>query len=90
MEKSLRKHLDQRVTELNNEFNGSWYSHYKDLCDYVAPRSGRFSTSDRNQGDKRNSKILNETATFAIETLQRGLMYGVTNPSRPWLRVKTP
>ena len=90
MEKSLRKHLDQRVTELNNEFNGSWYSHYKDLCDYVAPRSGRFSTSDRNQGDKRNSKILNEAATFAIETLQRGMMYGVTNPSRPWLRVKTP
>ena len=89
MAQTLRQHCDTRLKELNSEFS-TWEAHYRDLCEYVSPRSARFIASDRNKGDKRNQKILNETATFCLETLQRGLLFGVTNPSRPWLRVKTP
>lgn len=86
---TLRQHCDTRITAMDQEYQ-SWQTHYQDLNDYVSPRSLRLDTTDRNKGDKRNSKILNETATFCLETLQRGLSDGVTNPAQPWLKVETP
>lgn len=64
--------------------------HWRDISDHVLPRRGRFLVSDRNKGDKRNQRIIDNTATMAHRTLASGLMSGVTSPARPWFRLGTP
>lgn len=68
----------------------SFISHWKDLCDYMLPRRGRFYVSDVNKGDRRSRNILDSTATMAARTLAAGMMSGVTSPARPWFRLTVP
>lgn len=63
---------------------------YQELADYMAPRRVRFSTSDVNKGGRRDNKIIDSTARFAVRTLQSGLHAGLTSPARPWLRLSVP
>lgn len=86
----LLEQINQRRTALKSERDASWLQHWIDLNRYSLPRVGRFLVTDRNRGDRRNQKILNETVTFAVNTAVRGLMYGITNPSRPWFSLETP
>lgn len=65
-------------------------SHWRDLNDYISPRKARWFVSDRNKGDRRNQKIIDSTASFALRTLQSGMHAGMTNPARPWVRLLTP
>jgi hypothetical protein len=83
---STKKRLLQLWTSLETE-RSSWTSHWKDLADYILPRRVRFNTTERNKGDKRNQKIINNTATLAARTLRSGMMAGVTSPARPWFRL---
>lgn len=90
MEGTLRQYMDARRTALKNEWTGSWLPHIQDVNRYTMPRVGRFIATDRNRGDRRNQKILHEAATFAVNTAVRGLSFGITNPARPWIALKTP
>lgn len=83
-----KKRLRQLWTQLDNE-RSTWVSHYTDLADFILPRRVRFNISDRNKGDKRNQKIINNTATIAARTLRSGMQAGVTSPARPWMRLTT-
>jgi hypothetical protein len=65
-------------------------AHWKELGQYIKPRRPRFSSSERNRGDKRNQKIIDSTATFAARTLAAGMMSGITSPARPWFKLATP
>jgi hypothetical protein len=65
-------------------------AHWRDLGDYVLPRRPRWFTTDRNKGDRRNQKIIDETGTFAARTLQSGMHAGITSPARPWMKLTTP
>jgi hypothetical protein len=65
-------------------------SKWQDLADFICPSRQRFFISDRNKGDRRNLKILDNTATLALRTLKAGMMSGITSPSRPWFRLTTP
>ena len=51
---------------------------------------GRFLTSDRNKGIKRNTKQVNNTSRLAARTLASGMMAGITSPARPWFRLAPP
>jgi len=90
MTDTLLDQLNQRRAALKQERDSSWLAHWQDMNRYGLPRVGRFIATDRNRGDRRNQKILNETVTFAVNTSVRGLMYGITNPSRPWFSLETP
>jgi hypothetical protein len=68
----------------------SFVAHWRELADYILPRRGRFSLTDRNRGDRRSNKIIDSTATLASRTLASGMMSGVTSPARPWFRLTTP
>ena len=74
--------------QLRNERN-SFIGHWRDLAENISPRRGRFYTSDNNNGDKRNQKIVDSTATMALRTLRSGMMSGITSPARPWFRLTT-
>ena len=79
------KHL-QRWTSLQTERSG-WISHWRELNDYVLPRSARFDKSDRNRGTKKHNAIFDNTATRSLRVLSAGMMSGMTSPARPWFRL---
>lgn len=66
----------------------SWVSHWREISETQQPRAGRFVVTDRNRGDKRANKILDNTAVFGARTLAAGLMSGITSPARPWFRLE--
>lgn len=72
------------------EERSSWFTHWKEISDFVLPRSGRFFTSDRNLGGKRHNNIYDSTGTRALRVLAAGMMAGMTSPARPWFRLATP
>lgn len=66
----------------------SWVTHWREISEHQQPRAGRFIATDRNKGDKRANKILDNTAVFGARTLAAGLMSGITSPARPWFRLE--
>lgn len=85
---SKRRRLDAQRTQLELE-RTTWISHWQDLADYIAPSRGRFLSTDRNRGEKRRGKILDSTGALAARTLASGMLSGIANPARPWLRLTT-
>ena len=67
----------------------SWDKHWQDLIDNFSPRRGKFLSTDRNKGNKRNT-LSNNTPLFARRVLVSGLMTGITSPARPWFRLGPP
>jgi hypothetical protein len=67
----------------------SFISHWKSCADFILPRRQRMEITDVNRGDRRNSNIIDNTATLAVRTLRAGMMSGVTSPARPWFRLAT-
>ena len=84
-----RERLEKLRGQLETE-RSSFISHWRDIADYVLPRRVRFTLSDTNRGDKRNQKIVDNSATLAARTLRSGMMAGLTSPARPWFRLTTP
>jgi hypothetical protein len=82
--KSYNKRLESLKSEL-----ASFIPLYRELSDYHLAHRGRFLTSDRNKGHKRNTKQINNTSRLASRTLAAGMMSGITSPARPWFRLST-
>jgi len=80
---------NKRLASLRSE-RSSFIPVYQELSDYVLSHRGRFLTTDRNKGYKRNTKQINNTARLASRTLAAGMMSGITSPARPWFRLGTP
>lgn len=86
---TLKERLSKQLGQLQTERN-SFEPHWRDLSDFINPRGSRFLTSDVNRGDRRNTKIVDPTASMANRTLSSGMMSGITSPARPWFRLATP
>jgi len=69
-----------------SSFDAQW----RELGEFIRPRRPRFLITDKNKGDKRNSKIIDSTATFASTTCRAGMHGGLSSPARPWIRLSTP
>lgn len=80
----------RRLGTLKNE-RSSWFDHWRELADFVLPRTGRWMTQNsRNEsGQKKHNNILDNTGTRALRVLGAGLMAGATSPARPWFRLAT-
>lgn len=81
---------------LRSEFREkSWESHGKELSDNIMPFLGRNLNSENNQtekndGRKKHSNIINSTPKQAIRTCAAGIQGGLTSPSRPWFQLSLP
>lgn len=82
------KSYKKRLEALRSE-RASFIPLYQELSDYHLAHRGRFLTSDRNKGHKRNTKQINNTSRLASRTLASGMMSGITSPARPWFRLST-
>ena len=89
MAESTRSRYVRRWGDIKDE-RSSYFGHWQELSEYILPRRGRFLTSKRNDGSKKNGKIIDSTATIAVRTLSAGMMSGITSPARPWFRLATP
>jgi hypothetical protein len=81
--------FERRLGALKQE-RASWLGHWRDLADYVLPRSGRWLANQNNRGEAVNSRIVNNTPGMALRTLVSGMMAGITSPARPWFRLAVP
>ena len=52
----------------------SWISHWRELSDFFSPRTSRFLLTDSNRGDKRNNRIIDNTAGIAVRNLVSGFL----------------
>ena len=84
----LQRELYELLSELKLE-RSSFDAHWREIADNMLPRRVRFTTSNRNRGDKRNQLIKDETPLFAARTLKAGMMGGVTSPARVWFQLAT-
>ena len=86
--KSINKkqHYTKRLNALKSE-RTSFMSLWGELSDYHLANRGRFLVSDRNKGDRRNTKQINNTSRRAVRTLASGMMAGITSPARPWFKL---
>ncbi|MCX2192083.1 phage tail protein [Pantoea agglomerans] len=82
-EETLKQRLNKQFGLLKNE-RTTFDPHWRDLSDYISPRSSRFLVSDANRDNRRNSNIVDPTCTLAERTLSSGMMSGITSPARPW------
>jgi hypothetical protein len=87
---SLRERCEKRYTALKSERDSNWLPEWKELGDFISPRSGRWYNTDTNDGKRRDQKIINPQATFAARTLGAGMHTGMTNPAAPWVKFGTP
>ncbi|MDR2195654.1 MAG: hypothetical protein LBE50_03485 [Gallionellaceae bacterium] len=87
-ERTLREQLDARWGQLKAE-RSSWISRWQELSELFLPGAGRFFVEDRNRGDDRHRRILDNTATRSLRILSAGLMSGASSPARPWFRLTT-
>ena len=76
-------------SQLDLEYS-SFRAQHQDLSENVLPFRGRFFVSDVNKGDRRNLRIIDNTATTAARTASSGMMAGITSPARNWKRLTTP
>lgn len=83
-----RDRLYTRWGALKTE-RASWLSHWKEISDYLLPRSGRYFVQDRDRGQRRHNQIYDSTGTRALRVLAAGMMAGMTSPARPWFRLGT-
>jgi len=79
---------NKRLEALKSE-RATFLPLYRELSDYHLAHRGRFLTSDRNKGHKRNTKQINNTSRLAARTLAAGMMSGITSPARPWFRLSS-
>ena len=77
-----------RLATLKTE-RSEWDTHWKELNDYLQPRTSRFFVTDKNKGGKVNHRIIDSSAGFALRTFSAGLMAGMTSPARPWFQLAT-
>ncbi|HID5294962.1 portal protein [Klebsiella pneumoniae] len=86
---TLKEQLQKQQAQLTND-RSSFDPHWRELSDFINPRGSRFLVTDVNRDDRRNTKIVDPTATLAARTLSSGMMSGITSPARPWFKLATP
>lgn len=85
---TVRERLLKRNAMLVQE-RASWITQYKEISEHIMPRSGRFFSKDRNNGERKHNKIYDSTGTRALRTLGSGMQAGANSPARPWMRMTT-
>jgi len=89
LNETTRQRLNKLAAQLKNE-RTSYEAHWRELGEHFAPRRTRFFAEDKNRGDKRHGKIINESGMLAARTLRSGMFAGITSPARPWRKLTTP
>lgn len=82
--------MDQRLEALRTD-RYSWLIHWRELAAFILPRRYVWLVENEKnnyRGSPLNQNIIDSTATIAARTCSSGMMAGITNPTRPWFRLR--
>lgn len=88
--------VDEAISRANEQKQAmktersSFEPHWREISDFISPRTSRYLREDRNRGEKYNKKIINEVAMTSHRTLESGMMAGMSSPARPWFGLLPP
>lgn len=74
-------------SSMKNE-RSDFMEHWKACQEFVTPRRGRFTLTDRNRGDRRWKSIVNGTGVLAIRKFVAGILTGTAPEAKPWVKIK--
>lgn len=82
-------HLESRLGMLRS-WRWSWWAYWGRLAAYFNPRRYHWViTANRMaKGSPINDQIVDSTGLQAVETCASGMWSGLTNPARPWLKLR--
>lgn len=86
---SFRRYGESRLLGLRiNRY--SYWVHWRELADYELPRRYKWliTPNQMSRGSPINQHILDETGTLASRNLAAGILSGLSNPTRPWFKLK--
>lgn len=86
----IRDQVEDKLSQLSNERKKTWDQGWKTLRDNIDPDTGRFPDEQVNDGGRKDSKIINNTATNSANVLAAGMQSGMTSPARPWFELAAP
>lgn len=84
----IRNKYDILEAEIKME-RDSFQPYWRDLSKFILPRRSRFYQNDVNNGARKNTDIIDSTASLASRTLSSGMMTGITSPARNWFKLTT-
>lgn len=85
----LRERLKLRLETLRTE-RTTWDNTWRDIAEQMIPYRAIFDGKyQRNRGDRKEMKIINNTPVRALSTLAAGMMAGITSPARKWFSLTT-
>lgn len=79
----LREQLLRRHKQLKME-RSSWDTLCKDVTTFLLPYAGRYTSTDVNRGDRRDSEIIDSSATRNARVLSAAMMAYANSQARPW------
>ena len=84
----LYQHLESRLAAFLT-WRLSWWQNWAEIARYELPyRYHAFITANTyDRGLRRDNLIIDETATLAGKVCAAGMMAGLTDPDRPWLKL---
>lgn len=85
---SPRQKIDLLVKELETG-RTSYEAQWREIADFLLPYRLRLNTQDSNRGDRKNTRIYDSTALFAVDTLESGLMTMACDASSKWFELTT-
>jgi len=86
---ALRRFVEGRLMGLRiNRY--SWWTHARELADFFLPRRYKWlvTPNQMGRGSPINQHILDSTPTLSARNLAAGIMYGISNPTAPWFRLR--
>lgn len=88
---NIRKKDITRFRELQSERDGNgWTDKWREIRNYIYPQGARFDDDDQiNDGKRKDTYIVDSTATIAHRTLTAGMYSGVTSPAMRWFKFAT-
>lgn len=86
----------KRIADSLKQHREPWEPDFVELSDLILPTRGLWSRNPAQEEKTRegktgnlNRKMLDSTPRQALRILQSGMQAGITNPARPWFRLKT-
>lgn len=82
----VRTYLEALRARVESD-RASWEKTWQQLTSFFAPYQTK-SVDQTNNGARRDLRIINETGLLALRTLGAGMLTGMSNPTRAWLKIR--
>lgn len=90
IDERTKKSRYQSIAGAMKQDRSTFEPEWQTIADYFNPKRIRMSREQRNQGGRRDQKIINSEGRFAARTLASGMHAGLTSPARPWMKLTVP